>query len=112
VAPVKRTRVESKGHLDLLVLAVLARGPVHGYALIGALRDTSQGVFEMPEGTIYPALHRLEEEGLVASEWVVARGRRRRVYSLSPAGEVELARQRQEWAQLSEGVNAVLGWTV
>lgn len=100
----------SKGHLDLLVLAALARGPAHGYALISGLRTASRGAFDLPEGSVYPALHRLEGAGLVASDWEVVGGRRRRLYRLSVAGVEELARQREEWKRLARGVDAVLGW--
>ena len=75
-----------RGHLDGLVLAVLATGPSHGYGLIEALRDRSGGVFDLPEGSVYPALHRLERAGLVASGWSEVGGRRRRVYCLTAAG--------------------------
>lgn len=109
--PVTPRGVDSKGHLDLLVLAVLARGPAYAYALIAALRDASDGVFSLPEGSVYPALHRLEASGLVESDWAVVGGRRRRMYRLSAAGTAELADKRQEWARLSGGVNAVLGWS-
>ena len=80
-----------KGHLDLLLLSVLSRGPGHGYEVITRLRDRSDGAFELPEGTVYPALHRLEEAGLLASAWDVVSGRRRRIYRLTPAGEAALA---------------------
>jgi DNA-binding PadR family transcriptional regulator len=63
-------RAESlKGHLDALILAVLADGPLHGYAIIEKLKRRSDGTFELPEGTVYPALHRLEAGGLLSSEW-------------------------------------------
>ena len=62
-----------RGHLDLLLLSELARGPGHGYALIERIRDRSEGAFEFPEGSIYPALHRLERGGLLKSAWSSAR---------------------------------------
>ena len=74
-----------KGHLDALVLAAL-REPAHGYAVIEALRGRSDGAFDLAEGTVYPVLHRLEAEGLLASEWSTAAGRRRRVYRLTRKG--------------------------
>jgi len=104
-------RSESKGHLDLLILAVLAQAPAHGYRIIATLRERSGGTFDLPEGTVYPALHRLEAEGLVTSEWQVEQGRRRRCYQLSARGEALLEAQREQWARFSEGVNAVLGWS-
>ena len=71
-------RERLKGNLDLLLLSVLSSGPAHGYAIISALRDRSGGTFDLPEGTIYPALHRLEDAGLLVSTWDRAQGRRRR----------------------------------
>ena len=67
-------RERIKGHLDLLLLSVLSAGPAHGYAIIAALRDRSDGTFDLPEGTIYPALHRLEDARLLASSWAAGRG--------------------------------------
>src|SRR5258705_1927405 len=76
-----------KGHLDMIVLAALAAGPAHGYAVIEEIRRKSRQAFDLPEGTIYPALHRLEQAGLLASRWVTAEsGRRRRVYALTRRG--------------------------
>ena len=86
-----------KGHLDLLLLSVLSRGPGHGYEVITRLRDRSEGAFELPEGTVYPALHRLEEAGLLASTWDVVSGRRRRIYRLTFAGETALAAEANQW---------------
>jgi DNA-binding PadR family transcriptional regulator len=98
-----------KGHLDLLLLAVLAQGPGHGYALIERLRARSDGAFDLPEGTIYPALHRLERAGLLSSGWSDATGRRRRVYTLTPRGRTALAERRDEWRRFSGAVSVVLG---
>src|SRR5437763_10316353 len=108
-------RERLKGHLDLLLLSVLAAGPAHGYAIITALRDRSEGTFDLPEGTIYPALHRLEEAGLLASSWAQAGGqaggRRRRVYGLTDSGAEALAAEQTEWQRFAGGVRAVLGWS-
>jgi PadR family transcriptional regulator len=98
-----------KGHLDLLLLSVLSRGPGHGYEVITRLRDRSDGAFELPEGTVYPALHRLEEAGLLASAWHIVAGRRRRIYRLTVAGEAALAEQSQQWSEFSGSVARVLG---
>jgi PadR family transcriptional regulator PadR len=98
-----------KGHLDLLLLSVLSRGPGHGYEVITRLRDRSGGAFELPEGTVYPALHRLEESGLLASAWAVVSGRRRRIYRLTPAGEAALADESAQWREFSGSVTQVLG---
>src|SRR5207248_10939913 len=71
------------GHLDLLVLSVVDAGASYGYAVLEAIRDRSGGAFDLPEGTVYPALYRLEADGLLASEWSQAGGRRRRVYRIT-----------------------------
>lgn len=101
-----------KGNLDLLLLSVLAAGPAHGYAVIGALRDRSGGHFDLPEGTVYPALHRLERDGLLEATWQRgepgAGGRRRKVYALTAPGRTALAAERSRWARFSSGVGAVL----
>jgi len=98
-----------RGHLDGLVLAVLATGPSHGYGLIEALRDRSGGVFDLPEGSVYPALHRLERAGLVASGWSEVGGRRRRVYSLTVSGRRAAEERRTEWRSFSAAVERVFG---
>jgi DNA-binding PadR family transcriptional regulator len=99
-----------KGHLDLLLLSVLSAGPAHGYAIITALRARSAGTFDLPEGTVYPALHRMESAGLLSSSWSDGEGRKRRVYSLTGKGETALAAERVEWKRFTGGVQAVLGW--
>jgi PadR family transcriptional regulator PadR len=98
-----------KGNLELLLMGVLHRGPAHGYALIAALRDRSDGEFDLAEGTIYPALHRLEEGGLVASSIEMAQGRRRRTYALTARGRKELAARRRDWQGFVVAMQAVLG---
>jgi transcriptional regulator len=104
-----------KGHLELLVLAVLAEGPRHGYAVIEALKQRSDDAFDLPEGTVYPVLHRLEDAGMLASDWSTAEGRSRRTYRLTPRGRAELARRRSSWDSFARAVGAVLGgepgWT-
>jgi transcriptional regulator len=97
-----------KGHIDSLVLAALEIEPAHGYAIIRRLRRRSDDVFRLPEGTVYPALHRLERDGLVKSRWTAAGGRRRRVYRLTRAGEEALAVRRLEWKTFSRAIEAVL----
>src|SRR5579875_159223 len=98
-----------KGHLDLLLLAVIGRRPAHGYAIIAALRDESGGAFDLPEGTVYPALHRLERGGLLASDWAEVDGRRRRIYRITAAGHAALAERSRVWLGFAAGVRAVLG---
>ena len=102
-------RERLKGNLDLLLLSVLSSGPAHGYAINSALRDRSAGTFDLSEGTIYPALHRLEESGLLVSTWDRAQGRRRRVYGLTDQGAAALAAQRTAWRKFAGGMHAILG---
>jgi PadR family transcriptional regulator, regulatory protein PadR len=97
-----------KGHLDGLLLSVLAAGPLHGYAVIEELRARSRGAFDLPEGTVYPALHRLERDGLLRSRWSSETARRRRVYDLTARGRAALSRQREEWRGFARAVDAVL----
>src|SRR3984893_1378336 len=98
-----------KGHLDMIVLAALAAGPAHGYAVIEEIRRRSGRAFDLPEGTVYPALHRLEQAGLLASRWGTAEsGRRRRVYALTRRGERALAERRAVWRQFSDAIRGVL----
>ena len=97
-----------KGHLDALILAILATGPAHGYAIISELKRRSGGAFSLPEGTVYPALHRLERAGLLASSWSESAGRKRRVYRLTGQGKRELAVRRREWRSFAGAVDAVL----
>lgn len=98
-----------KGHLDLLLLAVLEKGPAHGYVIIDMLRERSGGTFDLPEGTIYPALHRMEENGLLSSHWTENGGRRRRIYQLTSEGRLALARQHEEWSRFAQAVNSTVG---
>lgn len=98
-----------KGHLDNVILATLEHGAAHGYAVIEAIRRRSGGHFDLPEGTVYPALHRLELAGLLASDWVdPPSGRRKRVYSLTRAGHDALRERRAGWAEFSRAVGAFL----
>ena len=105
------TREQVKGQLELLILSVLDGAPRHGYAIISAVRDRSDGDFDLAEGTVYPALHRMEAQDLVTSTWADVGGRRRRVYALSASGAAALVRRRAEWRSFATGVDAVLGWS-
>jgi DNA-binding PadR family transcriptional regulator len=98
----------SKGHVDVLLLATLAEGPTHGYGLVDAVRERSGGVFDLAEGTVYPALYRLERQGLIASSWEDGRTRRRRVYRLTRRGTAELRRERAAFDQYVRAMQAVL----
>ena len=104
-------RERLKGNLDLLLLSVLSAGPAHGYAIIAALRERSDGTFDLPEGTIYPALHKLEQSGLLASDWSGEQGRKRRIYKLTDKGVTALSAERSEWRRFAVGIQAVLGGT-
>src|SRR5438552_14564956 len=98
-----------KGHLDMIVLAALAPGPAHGYAVIGAIRRKSGQAFDLPEGTIYPALHRLQQAGLLTSHWVTAEtGRKRRIYALTRRGHRALAERRAVWERFSDEIGGLL----
>ena len=96
-----------KGHLDAMILAVVTAEPAHGYAIIEELKRRSGGTLDLPEGTVYPALHRLERAGLLTSSWSGS-GRRRRVYRLTSRGRRELGVRRGEWTRFSRAVEAVL----
>ncbi|HEY3872006.1 MAG TPA: helix-turn-helix transcriptional regulator [Actinocrinis sp.] len=97
-----------KGHLDGMLLAALEDGPRHGYAVIEHLRTASGGQLDLPTGTIYPALHRLERAGLVSGSWSVTGGRRRRSYVLTDAGREALGGRRADWRAFAAVVSAVL----
>ena len=97
-----------KGHLDGLLLAALEHQPQHGYAVIETLRDRSSGTFDLPTGTVYPALRRLEDAGLVRSGWSTVSGRRRRTYQLTAKGRRALAGHRTAWTHFSQAVTGLL----
>lgn len=97
-----------KGHLDLLLLAAVADEPAHGYLVVERLKQRSGGELELAEGTVYPALHRLERQGLLESDWASAAGRKRRVYRLTRRGREELARKRTDWQRFAGVVQAVV----
>jgi PadR family transcriptional regulator PadR len=99
---------ELKGHLDALLLAALEDGPRHGYAVIEALRQATGGRLDLPTGTIYPALRRLEGGGLITGSWSVVAGRRRRDYRLTPAGARALSGKRSDWRDFAAMVSAAL----
>lgn len=97
-----------KGHLDLLLLATIGHEPLHGYAVIEALRSRSGEAFDLPEGTVYPALHRLERAGYLGSTWTAASGRRRRVYALTDKGRQALARERRAWREFTDAMGSIV----
>lgn len=96
-----------KGHLDFLLLAAIARKPIHGYAVVETIRAASEGELDLAEGTVYPALYRLERAGLLSSAWEKVGGRRRRVYRLTTRGRKRLEREREEWNAFAGAVRAV-----
>jgi DNA-binding PadR family transcriptional regulator len=98
-----------KGHLDGMLLAALDEGPRHGYAIRKAMLDGSAGRIDLPTGTVYPALHRLERAGLIRSRWSTSSGRRRRTYELTAAGRRMLGAERASWRDFSAAVSALLG---
>jgi PadR family transcriptional regulator len=97
-----------KGHLEALLLATLEAGPRHGYAIIDAVRASSAGRIDLPTGTVYPALHRLERAGLVTSSWYTNQPRPRRTYRLTAAGRRALKTERSSWQEFATAVSAVL----
>jgi PadR family transcriptional regulator, regulatory protein PadR len=98
-----------KGHLDMLVLSVLDGGEAHGYRVIEHLRAASGGVFDLPEGTVYPVLHRLERAGYLRSRWAKGAGPKRRVYTLTSRGRRALDGQKESWQAFTRAVSAVIG---
>jgi PadR family transcriptional regulator PadR len=99
-----------QGSLDLLVLTILARRPgLHGYAIMSAIKDWSADVLRVEEGSLYPALHRLEEEGWAQAEWITREsGRRSRIYQLTTAGKKQLESEETRWRTVTAAVNQVL----
>lgn len=98
-----------KGVLGTALLQVVSSRPMHGYAIIRELSRRSQGTFDLPEGTVYPALHRLEQAGLLESWWAEESGRRRRIYAVTQRGRVALGEQCDNWWAFAETMKIVLG---
>jgi PadR family transcriptional regulator PadR len=97
-----------RGHLDALILSVVESEPLHGYAIIEALRARSGGELDMPTGSLYPALRRLERAGFLQSEWSAASGRNRRTYRVTDAGRKHLKQERSDWRRFADVVEGVL----
>jgi transcriptional regulator len=99
-----------QGSLDLLVLKILSRRPgLHGYAIMLAIEETSREVLRVEEGSLYPALHRMEEAGWIRAEWITKdTGRRARMYELTTAGKKQLAAEESRWQAVTSAVNRVL----
>lgn len=99
-----------KGNAAVLILACLAREPMHGYRIVKELSKESEGYFAMGEGTLYPHLHQLEKDGLIEGYWeTTPGGRERKCYRITERGTSELARRREEWRKFQSKVNHVLG---
>ena len=97
------------GTLDMLVLKTLQNGPLHGYAIAVRLDQLSHEVLKVEEGSLYPALYRMEERGWLSSEWrATDTGRRARFYRLTPKGRAQLAAETESWARLTAAVQSVL----
>ena len=99
-----------QGSLDLLVLKILCRRPrLHGYAIMTAIQDISGEVLRVEEGSIYQALHRMEEAGWIRAEWITkSNGRRARIYELTPAGRKQLVAAEARWQAVTSAVNRIL----
>jgi PadR family transcriptional regulator, regulatory protein PadR len=97
-----------RGHLDALILAAVEPEPMHGYAIMEALLERSGGALNLPTGTLYPALRRLERAGYLRGEWSTVGGRQRRTYRLTAAGRKTLAAERSEWRDFSAVIDSVL----
>ncbi len=99
-----------QGTLDLLVLKVVALGPVHGYAIAQRLQQASRDVVQVPQGSLYPALHRLENQGLLAADWKETEtGREAKFYRLTRRGRKRLEAEAAGWQRLTEAVSLILG---
>ncbi|WP_344316654.1 PadR family transcriptional regulator [Acrocarpospora pleiomorpha] len=94
--------------MDGLLLATLEDGPRHGYAVKEALYQSTAGRLDLPTGTVYPALHRLEQAGLINGSWSVVDGRRRRTYQLTPQGRTALTQARANWREFAEVITSAL----
>ncbi len=99
-----------RGTLATLVLSVLRRGPLYGYEIAKEIRERTDSVLRLKEGSLYPALHAMEREGLLSAEWqTVERGPSRKYYRLTDRGKVVLTQRRSRWKQFRDAVDAVLG---
>jgi transcriptional regulator len=104
------TRDSLQGALDLMVLKILSRRPrLHGYAIMAAIKEMSDDVLRVEEGSLYPALHRMEEAGWIRAAWITKdSGRRARIYDLTVAGRKQLAAEESRWQAVTSAVNQVL----
>jgi PadR family transcriptional regulator PadR len=108
MAPLEKTDL-LQGTLDLLILKVVALGPVHGYGISQRIRQISQEVLQVQQGSLYPALHRLEKRGWIKSDWGESEnGREAKFYRLSPKGRKQLAAEEETWNRLANAVALIL----
>ncbi|MBT9331828.1 PadR family transcriptional regulator [Paracidobacterium acidisoli] len=99
-----------QGTLDMLILRTLVMGPAHGHTIAGVIEHTSENTLEVEQGSLYPALHRLEDRGLLASEWGVSENNRKaKFYRLTPKGRRHLAAQTSRWRQMTRAIGLILG---
>jgi transcriptional regulator len=98
-----------QGSLNLLILKTLSRGPLHGYGITNQIQEISDEILQVEEGSLYPALHRMEQEGWIASEWAISDNNRRvRYYQLTAKGKKQLALEESDWKQITAAVTKVL----
>jgi len=110
--PRRRRPDALQGTLDLLVLKTLSRGPQHGYGIAAHIQSISDDILRVEEGSLYPALHRMEHLGWIRADWQMTENNRRaRIYKLTRAGEQQLAEQREKWSRLMKGVSKVLRYS-
>ena len=103
------SQATAQNTLDLLILKTLARGANHGFGITNHIQSASEGLLRIEEGSLYPALHRLEREKVISGEWAISEnGRRARYYKLTPAGTKRLEEHEDQWRSLSAGVARVL----
>ena len=98
-----------KGSTDMLILNLLKNEDMYGYHMIKKLKEKSKNVFDLKEGTLYPILHSLEEEGLISSYWDDTTGKKRKYYAITTKGKKSLKEKNEEWKIFSESVNRVIG---
>jgi transcriptional regulator len=107
--PRRRKPDALQGTLDLLVLTTLSRGPHHGYGIAADLQSISDDILRVEEGSLYPALHRMEHLGWISADWQTTENKRRaRIYKLTRAGEKRLGEEQEKWSRLTKGVAKVL----
>ena len=108
MSPLEKTDL-LQGTLDMLILRVVAFGPVHGYAISQRIRQISKEVINVQQGSLYPALHRLEKRGWLAAKWADSEnGRQAKFYRLSAKGRLQLAKEAANWNRLSQAINLIV----